>query len=152
MRVILIELCFLFFSCTGKESDKGGKIIRDDGGTYPTDAVYATQEKVWMSKPLMMMWIEKILHPYVRTAPPGIIPLLFLDSDGVHKMGTVNHAINDLGVEVIIIPPSCTGVTQPVDVGYNKSFKNHVSDKYERWMINESDDLSNPPRRKNVAC
>ena len=104
-----------------------------------------------MSENLMMMWIDQVLKPYVETAPPGVVPLLFLDSYGVHKMGTVNQAINDLGVEVIIIPPGCTGVTQPVDVGYNKPFKNHVRDKYEKRMIEESADLAKPPTHKNVA-
>lgn len=135
----------------GKESDKGGKIIRDECASYPAGAIYATQEKAWMSESLMMMWIQKILKPYVDMAPEGIIPLLFLDSYGVHKMGSVNRAINNLGVQVIIIPPGCTGVTQPVDVGYNKPFKGLVRDKYEEWMVKDSEDLSKPPRRVDIA-
>ena len=119
--------------------------------TYPTGALYATQEKAWMSESLMLFWIEKILKPYGVTAPAGIIPLLFLDSYGVHKMGSVNRAINELGCKVIIIPPGCTGLTQPVDVGYNKPFKNLVRDKYENWMVMGSQDLTVPPRRVNVA-
>ena len=104
-----------------------------------------------MSERLMMMWIENILKPYVATAPPGIMPLLFLDSYGVHKMGSVQRTINDLGVEVVIIPPGCTGITQPVDVGYNKPFKNLVRDKYKDWMINDSEDLTKAPCRVDVA-
>ena len=73
-----------------------------------------------------MMWINKVLQPLVVTAPEGIIPLLFLDSYGVHTM-----VINDLSVEVIIIPPGCTGLTQPIDVGYNKPFKNHMRKCYK---------------------
>lgn len=84
-----------------------------------------------MSESLMMMWIEKSLAPYVAQAPDGIIPLLFLDSYSVHKMGSVNRVISDLGVEVVIIPPGCTGVTQPVDIGYNKPFKGLVQDRYK---------------------
>ena len=104
-----------------------------------------------MSENLMMMWIEKSLAPYVAQAPDGVIPLLFLDSFGVHKMGSVNRAISDLGVEVIIIPPGCTGVTQPVDIGYNKPFKGLVRDRYEEWMVKESEDLTKPPRRMDIA-
>ena len=104
-----------------------------------------------MSERLMLMWIEQSLAPHVATAPEGIVPLLFLDSFSVHLMGSVNRAINALGVEVIIIPPGCTGVTQPVDVGYNKPFKGLVRDQYEEWMVKDSDDLSTPPCRVNVA-
>jgi hypothetical protein len=135
----------------GKEMDKGGKIINQELHTYPTGLLYATQEKAWMSEALMMRWIEEVLKPYVLTAPPGIIPVIFLDSYGVHKMGSVHRAINDCGCEVIIIPPGCTGLTQPVDVGYNKPFKGLVRDKYEEWMVKESEDLSIPPRRVDVA-
>jgi hypothetical protein len=104
-----------------------------------------------MSESLMLMWIEHSLAPYVATAPDGIIPLLFLDSYGVHKMGSINRAINDLGVEVIILPPGCTGLTQPVDIGYNKPFKGLVRDQYEEWMVTDSEDLSEPPRRVDIA-
>ena len=104
-----------------------------------------------MSKDLIIMWVEKCLTPYVATAPDGIIPLLFLDSYSVHKMGSINRAINDLGVEVIIIPPNFTSITQPVDIGYNKPFKELVRNKYHNWMVTESEDLNKAPRRIEVA-
>ena len=54
-------------------------------------------------------------------------------------------------VEEIIIPPGCTGLTQPVDVGYNKPFKDCVRDLYEEWMMEPGCDLTRPPRRLDVA-
>jgi hypothetical protein len=104
-----------------------------------------------MSERLMLMWIEQSLAPHVATAPDGIIPLLFLDCYSVHQMSSVNRAINDLGVEVIILPPGCTSITQPVDIGYNKPFKGLVRDQYEEWMVKDSDDLTKPPLRVDVA-
>ena len=104
-----------------------------------------------MSERLMLMWIEQSLAPHVATAPDGIIPLLFLDCYSVHQMSSVNRAINDLGVEVIILPPGCTSITQPVDIGYNKPFKGLVRDQYEEWMVKDSKDLSEPPRHVDVA-
>ena len=71
----------------------------------------------------MLEWIEDVLKPNVANVPPGIVPILFLDSFTVHKMGSVVNAIQALGVEVDFIPPGCTGMVQPVDVGYNKPFK-----------------------------
>ena len=63
----------------------------------------------------------------IMKVPAGILPLLCLDSYQVHWIATVHCTINDLGVEVIMIPPSCTGgLKQPIGVGYNKLFKNHV--------------------------
>ena len=85
----------------------------------------------------MLLWIEKVLAPYIAGAPTGVVPLLFLASYQVLKMPSMNAAINDLGVEVIIIPPGCTGLTQPVDVGYNKPFKMQFHTAWEEYMIND---------------
>ena len=66
-----------------------------------------------------------------RDSPPGDCPppvrgLIFK----VHKMGFVISTIQALGVEVEFIPPGCTGLVQPDDIGYNKSFKTKVKDQY----------------------
>ena len=45
-------------------------------------------------------------------------------------MGLVISTIQALGVEVEFIPPGCTGLVQPVNVGYNKAFKAKVKDQY----------------------
>lgn len=115
----------------GKQSNKGGRILGKELKTSPKEAFYETQENTWMSKGMMLLWVEKVVKPYVVTAPPGIIPLLFLNSYKVHLMASVHNAINDLGVEIIIVPPGCTGLTQPNDVGFNKPFKNRMRDQYE---------------------
>ena len=105
-----------------------------------------------MSEPMMLLWIEKILKPYITMAPTGIVlPLLFLDSYQVHKMATMNAAINNLGVEVIIIPPGCTGLTQPVNVSFNKPFKNNVLNHYEERMMEKGRDLTVPPYIGNYS-
>jgi hypothetical protein len=90
----------------GKESTNHGKILKQELKSYPVEAIYATQEKVWMSKCMMFLWVEMIFKPFVATGSPRIAPLLFLDSYKVHMMALVNNAITGLGVEVIIIPPS----------------------------------------------
>jgi hypothetical protein len=54
------------------------------------------------------------------THPPGIIPIILLDSYCCHIMALVVNVIQDLGCEVVHIPGSCTGLVQPLDVGYNK--------------------------------
>jgi hypothetical protein len=44
-------------------------------------------------------------------------------------MATVVNAIQDFGVQVEFIPPGCTGLLQPVNVGYNKVFKAKLTSK-----------------------
>ena len=67
----------------------------------------------------MTKWIDEVLAPDVATAPPGIVPILFLDSFSVHLKGSIVQKIQALGVQVEIIP----GLLQPVNVGFNKAFK-----------------------------
>ena len=92
----------------------------------------------------MLEWIEHILKPCIADVPPVIVPILFLDSFTVHKMGSVVNAIQALGVEVDFIPPGCTGMVQPVDVGYNKPFKAKLREQYRNWMFAQDTDKPTP--------
>ena len=89
---------------------------------------------------LLTTFTSEGLAPYVAMPPPGIVPLLYLDSFRVHMMGLVVSAIQAIGVEVEFIPPGCTGLVQPVDVGYNKSFKAKVKDQYMNWLMVQDPD------------
>ena len=110
----------------------GGRIDQREFSTYPNEMMYACQDNAWMDEKVMLMWVEKILKPYVMTAPDGIVPILFLDSYRCHMMASVVEAVQELGVEVEHIPGGCTGLCQPVDVGVNKPFKNRLRNQWER--------------------
>ena len=83
----------------------------------------------------MLEWVEVILKPYVALAPPHIVPIVLLDSFKVHMLGSVTRAIQALSAEVEFIPPGCTGLVQPVDVGFNKPFKAKLRGQYGAWML-----------------
>ena len=100
----------------------------------------------------MMEWVNVILAPYVANAPRGIVPILFLDDFTVHKTGCVVDAIQQLGVEVEFIPPGCTGMVQPVDVGYNNSLKAKVRHEFRQWQYGQDANQPIPcPSRCQVA-
>jgi hypothetical protein len=65
---------------------RGGTIECRELATYPEGAVYKVQPKAWFSKDIMLEWVEEVLAPYIAMAPPGIVPLLFLDSFRVHMI------------------------------------------------------------------
>jgi len=73
-----------------------------------------------MDERMMYDWVERVLKPYVATAPDH--PLLLLDSYRCHTMPAVVRAIEDLGIEVQHVPAGCTSLCQPVNVGINKPF------------------------------
>ena len=103
---------------------------------HPT-CIYETQHNAWMDERVMLHWVEDVLAPYVALAPPGIIPIILLDSYRCHVMASVVNVIQDLGCEVVHIPGGCTGLVQPLDVGYNKPFKARIRKAWEEYMIND---------------
>ena len=90
-----------------------------------------------MDEGVMIAWVDAVLKPYVTTAPEHVIPLLILDSYRCHMMGSVVQKIQELGVEVRHIPGGCTSLCQPVDVGFNKPFKDRMRKQWLSWMISE---------------
>ena len=42
------------------------------------------------------------------------------------------------------IPPRCTGLLQPVDVGFNKTFKAKLRTEYNSWLLEQNPDLPIP--------
>ena len=42
-----------------------------------------------------------------------------------------------MGVEVVHIPGGFISLCQPVDVGFNKPFKDHVRQLWTEWMVTE---------------
>ena len=51
-------------------------------------------------------------------------------------MGSFIHAIQDFGVQVKHISRGCTSLCQPVDVDFDKLFKNNVRKYWQQWMLN----------------
>jgi hypothetical protein len=92
----------------------------------------------------MLDWVDDVLKPHVATAPAGIIPILFLDLFKVHLLGSVADAIHGLVVELEIIPPGCTSLVQPIDVGTNKPFKANMRKIYTEWLLEQDADAAIP--------
>ena len=129
-----------------------GDIMRQTS-EYPQEFFYQVQENAWMDERVMLFWVDNVLAPHARTAPAGIEPIIFLDSYRCHCMASVVHKIQDLGIQVEIIPGGCTYLCQPLDVGINKPFKDHMRNEWEFWMTAEGICLQNtlPPSREQVA-
>jgi hypothetical protein len=105
---------------------RNGRIVQREFPTYENNVIHLCQVNAWMDEEAMLVWIEQVLCPHIETAPPGILPVLFLDSYRCHMMASVVGKIQDLGVEVDHIPGGCTSICQPVDIGVNKPFKNRL--------------------------
>ena len=132
---------------------KNGRIAKKEFSTFPTSHHYHCQDAAWMDETVMLAWVDRVLWPYVDTAPEDIIPIPILDSYRCHMMASVVQKIQELGVEVKHIPGGCTSLCQPGDVGFNKPFKNRVRRLWTEWMISEgiTNGTTSTPTRLNIA-
>lgn len=130
-----------------------GRIVTKEFPTYPPNHQYHCQAAAWMDEKVMIAWVDGPLAAHVANAPDDIIPLLILDSYRCHMMASVVQRIQDMGVEVIHIPGGCTSLCQPVDVGFNKPFKDRVRRLWTEWMVSEGvvDGATKAPSRLLVA-
>ena len=96
---------------------KNRRIVKKEFPTFDNFMYYTCQENAWMNEQVMLMWVEKVLMPYVESAPEGIVPLLLLDSYHCHVMASVVNEIQELVVEVEHIPGGCTYLSQSVNIG-----------------------------------
>ena len=100
-----------------------------------TFMIYTCQEKVWMDKAMMNVWIDLVLIPWRNmgsrssaTACSWCLPCSYNGS-------IVNH-IQALGIEVQHISAGCTYLCRPMEVGIDHSIKKEMTEQWEEWMIN----------------
>jgi hypothetical protein len=78
---IMVDCCILTAGMPN------GTIARREVPTHPTGSIYRLNKKVWFNEQIMLDLIKHVLAPYAATAPPGIIPIPFLDQFGSTRWG-----------------------------------------------------------------
>ena len=79
---------------------KPSGIIQLGSPNYPQGCFYAFQDRAWMYEAVMLLWVDKVLKPYIQSAPAGIHPIILLDKYQCHMMASVVNKIQDLGCDV----------------------------------------------------
>ena len=130
-----------------------GRAVKREVTKYPNAAVYCVQPNAWTDERVALIWVDKVLAPYVATAPKGVVPYLFLDKYRCHYQGSVAHNIEKIGVEWDIIPGGCTGLVQPIDVGIGKPVKHRIRQWLEEWLLENKgfDRVKAPVARRLIA-
>ena len=79
---------------------QNGRITANEFPMFPTGCEYFCRENAWMDEGAMIEWVEKILKPFIATAPGNVVPLFALESYQCNMMASVIGSIQNLGVEV----------------------------------------------------
>jgi hypothetical protein len=133
-----------------------GRIVKKELPTLDPTCFYRCQKAAWMDEDCMLAWVDLVLKKYLvdNPPPPGVVPVILLDSYRCHMMASVVGSIQALGYEIIKIPGGCTGLCQPLDVGVNKPFKARVRVKWMDFMTETMERTGNvihSPTRRDVS-
>ena len=85
----------------------------------------------------MLQWIDKVLAPHLQEKAAGAPACILLDRFSAHWTNGIKTKIESLGLTPYKIPAGCTGLTQPINVGVGKPFKDHARQKWWDWLLTQ---------------
>jgi DDE superfamily endonuclease len=100
---------------------------------FPGKDICVVQKSNYMDTRVMHMWCDQVLYPYIKTRPPGVIPVLLMDNFSAHITPTVAQKLRDMNVEVQMLPPNCTQWIQPLDWSVNGPLKYYYGEICRKW-------------------
>ncbi|KFY83439.1 hypothetical protein V500_10057, partial [Pseudogymnoascus sp. VKM F-4518 (FW-2643)] len=100
----------------------------------PLDWHFAVSENGWTSNNLGLHWLMKVFEPQTRKIAGNNRRLLIMDGHGSHiRADFIAHCMEN-SIDLLIMPPHCSHLLQPLDVGVFAAFK--------RAHANETDKLA----------
>ena len=114
----------------GEPSNEGGSIFEKEKDRYHPRVIVNFNEKAWNNGALFLQWITDELIPIMK--PTAIDPVLVaMDCVSFHKTPEVLETLKSNHCQVVMVPPGCTGILQPLDTHINKPFKAILSELVE---------------------
>jgi transposase-like protein len=109
-----------------------GKALKEDERKRWDDRVEVVfQENAWCDEAMMLHWVEKLWRPAIAGQSKS---LLVADVHAAQKTEQVLQDLKDLGTTPALIPPGCTSLVQPLDVVFNRTFKQKCGDLSTKHM------------------
>ncbi len=118
------------------EAKRGGAVERE---MAPLDGVclHTVQAKGWCDQDVMDKWVAEVLNPHgeAQRGAGTSAALLMMDNYSVHTTGNTYAGLDRGGVHAFMLPPNTTSMSQPLDVGLNKPFKDRVATKLLEYLL-----------------
>ena len=73
--------------------------------------------------------------------PEHMSALLVFDNFRAHSTDNVVDSFTKNKLKFLHLPPNCTPIIQPLDVGVNAGFKKRIRDKFTDWPVDQFDDV-----------
>ena len=104
---------------------------------YPDSFHVLANQNHWSNEETMLDFADKILKPYInskREVHGQDKPcLLIFDQFKAHLTQSFTEKVQELNGRVVMVPPNMTDYLQPLDLSFNKSLKNFVTNEYNLW-------------------
>jgi DDE superfamily endonuclease len=89
----------------------------------PQNWHFGVSENGWTSNILGLQWLIKVFEPQTREKAAGQPRLLIADGHGSHiRADFIAHCMEN-DIDLLIMPPHCSHLLQPLDVGVFAAFK-----------------------------
>jgi hypothetical protein len=85
----------------------------------------ATSRNGWTSNDLGFAWLKNVFEPQTRETAAGRRRLLIADGHGSHIQGKFIAHCMENDIDLLIMPPHCSHILQPLDVGVFSAFKRY---------------------------
>ena len=94
------------------------------------------QENAWCDEDIMLKWIQNNWNNFfLNPSTPGSTgKILVADIHRAQQTEKVKQILVRCKTNLCNIPGGCTGVIQPVDVSFNKPFKDYIKASSEKHM------------------
>lgn len=84
---------------------------------------FGTSENGWTSNEIGLEWLIKVFEPKTREKAAGKPRLLIVDGHGSHIQAAFIAHCMEHDIDLLIMPPHCSHLLQPLDVGVFSAFK-----------------------------
>lgn len=89
----------------------------------PADWHFGVSDNGWTSNNLCLRWLVNVFEPLTRREGVGHRRLLIADGHGSHiRADFIAHCMEN-AIDLLIMPPHCSHILQPLDVGVFAAFK-----------------------------
>jgi DDE superfamily endonuclease/Tc5 transposase DNA-binding domain/helix-turn-helix, Psq domain len=89
----------------------------------PQDWSFAVSENGWTSNMLGLEWLIQVFERKTREKAAGARRLLIADGHGSHIRADFIAYCMEYDIDLLILPPHCSHILQPLDVGVFAAFK-----------------------------
>ena len=99
------------------------------------ELAWTSSDSGWVTDGIYDKWVESIFIPFVTSLriihhKPNAPVLLWMDGHGSRSSATSINLLKASNITVIIIPAHTSHITQPLDCGVNRAFKQWLKKHY----------------------